>query len=398
MTMALSGIRVLDFGRFIAGPYCAALLADMGADVIRIEKRDGSEDRTLIPLSWRDGEPQDGAMYLQMNRNKRGMTLDPMHAQARPVIARLVETADVVVANLPYYTLEAIGIDYTSLAKINPRVILTTVSAFGRGGPYAERLGFDGVAQTMSGAVALSGTPEQPIRSYAPWVDFSTASLAAFGTLAALMAREKTGRGQEVEGALLRTAATIMSTALIEQDILKLDRQATLNRGQTAGPSDIFRCQDGWITVLINGNPLFKRWAKLMGEPHWLSDPRFASDAARGDNGAALSERTQRWCAERKVAQAIAELEAAKIPAGPLYFPQQLLDDPHTQSAGYFHPVSYPGLPKPAPLSSTPVKLSATPGTIRHAAPQLGQHTDEILGSLGYTAQEIAHLREAAVI
>lgn len=395
---ALSGIRVLDFGRYIAGPYCAALLGDMGAEVIRIEKRDGSEDRTLIPLGWRNGEPAEGAMFFQMNRNKKGITLDPMHADARPVVEALIKTADVVVANLPHSTLAAMGLDWASIHRVNPRTILTTVSAFGKGGPYEERLGFDGVAQAMSGAVYLSGEPGQPVRSYAPWVDFSTASLAAFGTLAALIARQTTGKGQEVEGALLRTATTIMSTGLIEQHVLKLDRVATGNRGQTAGPSDIFRCKDGWITVLINGNPLFKRWARLMGEEHWLSDPRFASDAARGDNGVALSERTQAWCAGRTVAEAIAALEKAKIPAGPVYSPQQMLDDPHAREAGYFAHIAYPGHSGETPVAATPVKLSATPGTVRHGPPELGQHTDEILLETGLTAAAIADLRAKGAV
>jgi crotonobetainyl-CoA:carnitine CoA-transferase CaiB-like acyl-CoA transferase len=236
------------------------------------------------------------------------------------------------------------------------------------------------------------------VRSYAPWVDFSTASLAAFGTLAALIARQSTGRGQEVEGALLRTATTIMSTGLMEQHVLKLDRVATGNRGQTAGPSDIFRCKDGWITILINGNPLFKRWARLMGEDHWLADPRFASDSARGDNGAALSERTQAWCDGRTVAEAIAALEKAKIPAGPVYSPQQMLEDPHARAAGYFAPVTYPGLAGETPVAATPVKLSDTPGTVRHGPPELGQHTDEILRGAGYSAPEIAELRAKGVV
>jgi crotonobetainyl-CoA:carnitine CoA-transferase CaiB-like acyl-CoA transferase len=395
---ALTGIRVLDFGRYIAGPYCAALMADMGAEVIRVEKRDGSEDRTLIPLHWQDGAPAEGAMFLQMNRNKKGITLDPMHADARPVVEKLIRTADVVVANLPHSTLVAMGLDWATIHRVNPRTILTTVSAFGKGGPYTERLGFDGVAQAMSGAVYLSGEPGQPVRSYAPWVDFSTASLAAYGTLAALIARQTTGRGQEVEGALLRTATTIMSTALMEQHVLKLDRVATGNRGQTAGPSDIFRCKDGWVTVLINGNPLFKRWARLMGEDHWLTDPRFSSDAARGDNGAALSERTQNWCAGRTVAEAIRDLEKAKIPAGPVYSPQQMLNDPHAEAAGYFASVTYPGLAGATPVAATPVVLSDTPGTVRHGPPELGQDTDEILTGIGLSRAEIAALRDKGVI
>ena len=195
MKTALAGIRVLDFGRYIAGPYCAALLGDMGAEVIRIEKRDGSEDRTLVPVVHADdGTPGEGALFLQMNRNKKGMTLDPAHPRGREIVQKLIRTADVVVVNLPPQTLASLGLDWPSVHAINPRTVLTTVSAFGTGGPYSERLGFDGVAQAMSGAVYMSGSPEQPVRSAASWVDFGTASLAAFGTMTALFARQATGK------------------------------------------------------------------------------------------------------------------------------------------------------------------------------------------------------------
>ena len=399
MKSALEGIRVLDFGRYIAGPYCAALLGDMGAEVIRIEKRDGSEDRTLIPLFHNeDGSPGEGALFLQMNRNKKGITLDPAHPKGREVVKRLINTADVVVVNLPPQTLKSLNLDWPSVHALNPRTVLTTASAFGSGGPYEERLGFDGVAQAMSGAVYMSGTPDQPVRAASSWVDFGTASLAAFGTMTALFAREKTGRGQHVEGALLRTAVTFMAQTLVEQAVLKKDRVATLNRGQTAGPSDILRCKDGWITVLINGNPLFKRWAKMIGEDGLLTDPRFATDEARGDNGEQLSDRAERWCASRTVAEALAELERAKVPAGPVLAPQQVLDDPHVEAARYLTKIMFPGLPAPAPIMATPVLLSETPGAITAPPPVLGQHTDEILTQLGMSKAEIDDLRASGAI
>ena len=399
MSGPLDGVVVLDFTQLLQGPYATQMLGDMGAEVIRIEKRDGSEDRTLVPVMHdADGKPGEGAVFLQMNRNKKGLTLDPAHAKGREIVKRLIKTADVVVVNLPPQTLTSLGLDWPAVQALNPKCVLTTVSAFGSGGPYAERLGFDGVAQAMSGAVYLAGTAAQPVRSAASWVDFGTASLAAFGTMAALFARVKTGRGQHVEGALLRTATTYATQALIEQDLIAVNRVATVNRGQTSGPADIFKCRDGWVTVLCNGDPLYRRWAKLMGESEWLSDPRFASDEARGDNGAILSERTSRWCASRTVAEALAELEKAKVPAGPVYAPQQLLDDPHVNQAGFFAEVAFPGLPKPARIFTTPVVLSETPGTIRMPPPTLGQHTDEILRGIGCSPAEIAELREAGAI
>ena len=394
MDSVLAGIRVLDFGRYIAGPYCAALLADLGADVIRIERRDGGEDRWVAPV----GEDGVGAMYLVMNRNKRAMTLDPSSPKGREIVKKLVATADVVVANLPPDVLRHLALDLESLRTAKPDIILTTVTAFGAGGPWSHKHGFDGIGQAMSGSAYLTGTPEQPLRAAVAWVDCGTASVAALGTLGALMQRQKTGRGQKVEAALLRTAVAFNNPTLVEQQVIKADRIATVNRGQTSAPSDLFRTRDGWIIAYAIGGPMYKRWAQLMGEPHWLTDPRFEDDLARGDHGEIISERMSRWTAERTTEQALAELEKVQIPAGPLYSPQQALEDAHIRAAGLLADTDYPGLPRPAPLAPTPVDLSETPGTFRHRAPKLGEHTDAILGELGYSAEAITQLRADKVI
>jgi crotonobetainyl-CoA:carnitine CoA-transferase CaiB-like acyl-CoA transferase len=329
-----------------------------------------------------------------MNRNKRAMTLDPASADGRLIVKKLVATADVVVANLPPEVLRGLALDLDSLRRVKPDIILTTVTAFGAGGPWSGKHGFDGIGQLMCGSAYLTGTPEQPMRAAVAWVDCGTASLAAFGTLAALMARQKTGRGQKVEGALLRTAIAFNNPALVEQQVVQVDRVATGNRGQTAAPSDVFRTKDGWIIAYAIGNPMFARWARLMGEDSWLTDPRFKDDLARGDHGEIISRRMS----VRTTAEALAALEAAKIPAGPLYSPQQALDDPHIRAAGLLHDTEYPGLPRPAPLAPTPIELSETPGRFRHHAPALGEHTDAILAELGYGTEEIARLRTDGVI
>jgi crotonobetainyl-CoA:carnitine CoA-transferase CaiB-like acyl-CoA transferase len=394
MTKVLEGFRVLDFGRYIAGPYCGTLLGDMGAEVIRIEKVDGSEDRFLSPIT----DKGDGALFLQLARNKKCLTLNPMKPEGREIVKKLVATADVVIANLPPDTLTAMGLDYDSLKATKPDIILTTVSAFGRGGPYANRVGFDGLGQAMSGNMYLSGTPEQPVKAYAPFIDFGTASLSAFGTMAALFERQKTGKGQMVEGSLFSTALTMMNGAAIEQAAIKPNRVATLNRSQTSGPADTFKTKTGWVLVQSVGGPLFKRWANLMGEDHWVDDPRFKDDITRGDNGELISERLATWCAERTSAEVLEAMEEARLPAGPIMSPQDVLEDPHIAAKGLFQPVQYPGLDIPAPLMRTPVELSETPGEIRTRAPTLGEHTDEIMKELGYSMEQIDKLRENRII
>ena len=396
MPGVLDGVRVLDFGRYIAGPFCAALLGDLGAEVIRIERIGGGEDRFFIPV----GGPADGggAMFLAMNRNKRGMTLDPAASKGREIVRKLVATADVVVANLPPAVLRSLTLDLDSLRAVKPDIILTTVTGFGAGGPLSNKHGFDGIGQAMSGAVYLSGTPEQPIALKVPWVDFGTACLSAFGTLAALLERGKSGHGQKVEGALLRTAIAFANAVLIEQSLTQANRVAIDNRGFNSAPADYFRTTDGWIVATVIGEPMFRRWCRMIGEEHWLADPRFADDQARGDNGAVVSARMSQWCAERSCEEALAALEKASIVAGQVYSPQQALDDEHIRAAHLLEERDYPGLAATVPLAPTPIELSETPGSYRRPAPLLGEHTDEILASLGYDGAEIAALHAEKVV
>ncbi len=401
MAGVLDGIRVLDFGRYIAGPFCAALLGDLGAEVIRIERIGGGEDRGMIPVgAGPRTEPftGGGAMFLAMNRNKVGMTLDPAAPKGREIVRKLVATADVVVANLPPRVLRSLALDLDSLRQTKPDIILTTVTGFGSGGPLSHKHGFDGIGQSMSGGVFLSGTPDQPIALKVPWVDFGTACLSAFGTMAALIERGKTGRGQKVEGALLRTAIAFTNATLIEQALTGANRTATLNRGFNSAPADIFRTKDGWIVATVIGAPMFRRWARMIGEEHWLKDPRFRDDQSRADHGEIISARMAEWCSSRSCVEALAALEQASIVAGQVYSPQQALDDPHIRAAGLLEEVTFPGLDNTLPLAPTPIELSETPGAYRRRAPLVGEHTDEILRSLGYAAVEIAALCEEGVI
>jgi crotonobetainyl-CoA:carnitine CoA-transferase CaiB-like acyl-CoA transferase len=392
----LAGVRVLDFGRYVAGPYCATLLGYLGAEVIRIEKRDGGEDRYIAPIAA-SGE---GGVFFQTACNKKSLTLDPAGAQGREVVRRLVRSADVVVANLPPSGLQSLGLDYASLKAIRPDIILVTQSSFGDAGPLAELGGFDGVGQAMSGAMHMTGTPGHPVKSAAPYVDYSTAVLSAFGTLAALIQRAQTGEGQEVKTNLLGTAMAVFGSHLVEQSALGIDRVPTGNRVQTSAPSDVFATCDGHILTHTVGNGLFRRWAKLMGDAdRWINDPRFQSDQSRGDHSDEILARMRHWCAGRTTAEALRELQAAGLPSGPVQTPRQALDHPQVAAMQALRAITdFPGLQRPASVPDLPVKLSVSGGGITHRPPLLGEHTDEVLHGLGYSSAEITALRNARVI
>ena len=388
--LLLNDIRVLDFGRFIAGPFCGALLGDLGADVIRVEKTNGSEDRFTSPVT----EDGDGAAYMQLNRNKRGLTLNPKKPNGKKILRKLIESADVVIANLPPDTLASMGLDYQSLCTIKPNIILTTSTAFGSEGPYGQRVGFDGVAQAMSGNMYLTGHENEPMRNYLPYVDFTTASLNAMATLAAIIHKIKTGEGQHVQGALLASAITIANGTLIEQQQLNKNRVATGNRGQTSAPVDAFQTQDGWILVQVVGDPLYARWAVLMGEDEWLTDPKYANDEVRGNNAVDISRRMSDWTSTRTTAEAIESLEAARIPCGEVLSPQGALDNEQVAAMQFLTPTDYPGLKKPAAVARMPIDFSSIDTDVRYRAPTLGEHTNEILQSLGFSGQDIVNFRK----
>ena len=390
----LQGFKVLDFGRYIAGPYCAALLADFGADVIRIDRVGGSEDRLILPVTAH-GE---GAQFLQCNRNKRSISLDIDSVEGREVVRRMVQSADVVIANMPPRTLENLGLDYATLARIKPDIILTASTAFGSHPADRDRVGFDGVGQAISGLVHMGGMPDHPMKAMVPVVDFPTALACAFGTVLALMERKASGKGQEVGASLQQTALNLCSATLIEEAMLHLDRKATMNRAPNYGPSDIFRVKDGWIIAQALGQGMFKRWTRLIGKPELFDDARFADDKLRGENGEVLSGLMSEWCAPLTTNEALARLEEARIPAGPVRSPRQVLADGRLSESRAFEWIDYPGAEGQVPIAATPLSLSRTPPSIRRRPPTAGEHTDEVLLEFGYSQAEINRMREQGIV
>jgi crotonobetainyl-CoA:carnitine CoA-transferase CaiB-like acyl-CoA transferase len=388
----LDGIRVIDFGRFIAAPYCAMLLADFGADVIRVERRDGGEDRRLGPVTA-SGE---GGLFLNLNRNKRGITLDLAHPSAEAIIHRLVSSADIVIVNLPIGVMQKLKLDYERLRQIKPDIILVMASAFGPDGPYRDRIGFDGVVQAMSGAMSLTGFAGPPVRSIVSWVDYGTALHAAFGTMAALYHRLQTGRGQVIDVSLLATGVTFMTPLLAERQAIGIRREQLGNTGYYAAPADAYRTRDGWILVPTIGDEMFRRWARLVGRTDLINDPRCKDDITRGNHAQLINDVMKDWCARRTRDEALGELERARIPCGPVYDLDEVLADPQVNARSLLEEIDYDG--SAVPIAAPPLRLNETPAARLRPAPRLGEHTDEVLQELGFAVTEIAAFRNGGVV
>ncbi len=387
----LAGIRVLDFGRYIAAPYCASLLGALGAEVIRVEPPEGNDDRFVMPVS-----PEAGAMYLHVNRNKRSLPIDLRHPRATEVTHRLVRNADVVIANMVPKTLAKVGLDYEALRRLKHDIILTNITAYGEGGPQRDSIGFDGTGQAMSGAIHLSGWEDQPFRAAVSYVDYGTALASAFATLAAIHEHSRTGRGQEVQTSLLSTALTMMNPILIEEASGQRSRTPIGNRSPIAGPSDIFATSDGWIIVQVIGQQMFERWTLIVGAPHLLDDPRFADDIGRGEHGAVLSAFMKDWCRGRSSAECLATLRSARIPCSPILSPAEALAEPQNRENGFLDWESGAGLAQQLPFL-LPFRMAGDlPAS--NAAPALGQGAREVLRGAGFSNMEVDALRDDGVI
>ncbi len=392
--MVLDGFCVLDFGRYIAGPFCAALLADMGADVIRIEKVDGGDDRNVAPIAP-DGS---GALFMAANRNKRGMTLNPMKEEGQVIAKKLIATADVVVANLPLPALKQMGIDYESLKAVKEDIILVMNTAFGSEGGYSERVGFDTVAQAMSGAMDLTGFSGKPSRSVVLFEDYGTAMLGAFGTVCALMERDKSGKGQIVETSLMKTGLNYMNPLIMEKMMACITRQQQGNRSFWGAPADTYKTQDGWLVVSVLGQSFFKRWTELVNRPDLLNHPLLQTDASRSEHVEMIDKVMVPWCKKRTTEQAIRELNDARISCAPVYTINEVISDEEIMNDSIIKNIPYPDSENPVPYVDTPVSLSQSPGSVRTAAPVVGADTEMIMTELGYNKDEIVRLKDNRVI
>jgi crotonobetainyl-CoA:carnitine CoA-transferase CaiB-like acyl-CoA transferase len=393
--LALDGIRVVDLSRVIAGPWCGALLADLGADVIKVEDTGGGdESRTWPP--YKDGE---SAAYLLFNRNKRAMTLDLKAPEGVEVVKTLVGAADVLVENFRTGAMEGLGLGYDGLAVINPRLIYCSVAAFGRTGPRKDSAGYEALLQAFSGIMSITGEPGgPPVRSAVSFLDLTTGVLCALGVCAAILQRERTGLGQRVDGSLLETAVSLLAYHGEGYLLAGVVPKALGSGHPSLSPYRNFRCKDGqWIFIAAANDRFWQKLTRALGLDWMATDPRFAVNRQRVANRKELETMLEEIIGGYDREPLLELLGEADVPATPVNTVDQVMNDPQTIERGIVQRAVHPRLGE-IPVIGTPLKFSRmTPG-VRRAAPLRGEHTDSILAECGYSAQRISELREKKVI
>jgi crotonobetainyl-CoA:carnitine CoA-transferase CaiB-like acyl-CoA transferase len=386
MSGPLAGVKVLELAQIMAGPTCGIMLADLGADVIKVERVPGGDDTRRMDRPAVNGE---SASFMAMNRNKRGIALNLKLPAAQTALKRMAARADVVTENYRQGTMEKLGVGYESLREINPALIYCSISGYGRTGPYADKGGYDLIAQGMSGLMSVTGEPGRaPAKSGGPVCDINAGVLAALGVVSAYVHRLKTGEGQLVD------------TSLFEAGIQQMYWQAAIYfaTGEVPGPTgsahilsapyQAFRAADGWLTIGGANQGNWERLVRVLDAPQWLADPRFASNAERMQHLEALTEVMNEKIRAWKTKDLIAALDAAGVPCGPINSIADVAADPHALAREMVVELEHPRAGRTRALG-LPVKLSRTPGKVSRPAPVLGQHTREVLGEFGFSAAEI---------
>jgi crotonobetainyl-CoA:carnitine CoA-transferase CaiB-like acyl-CoA transferase len=394
-SLSLDGVRVLDLSRVLAGPFCGMLLSDLGADVIKIEDTgSGDESRTWPP--HKDGE---SAAFLVINRNKRDMTLDLKAPEGVGVLQRMVASADVLIENFRTGTMESFGLGYDTLSAINPRLVYCSVSAFGRSGPRKDAAGYEALMQAFSGIMSITGEPDgAPLRCGVSFLDLTTGIFCAFGIVNALLHRTRTGLGQRVDGSLLETAVTLLNYHA-EGYLLTGSQPKPLGSSHPSlSPYRTFKCRDGqWIFIAGANDRFWQRLAPALGLAELAQDPRFAVNIERVKNRRELEAALEAAIARHDREPLLKILEDAGVPATPVNTVQQVMEDAQTAARSMIERVVHPRLGE-IPVVGTPIKFSRMRAGVRRAAPQQGEHTDEILAEYDYSSADIASLRAKKVV
>jgi crotonobetainyl-CoA:carnitine CoA-transferase CaiB-like acyl-CoA transferase len=388
----LSGLKVLDLTEHMAGPFCTMILADMGAEVVKLE-RPGKGDSSRAMGDGSERNPY----FRYINRNKKSITLDYKNPEGKALFLRLVADMDVLVENYRPTVMPRAGLGFATLHEVNPRLIYAQLSGFGYDGPYAGRGGFDLIAQGMGGIMYVTGEPDGPPTSVGlPICDLGTGMWAVQGILAALWERERTGTGRLVECSLLETAIGFSSWTSAQwlADHVEPTRQGSRHR-QNA-PYQRMRTKDGYLMIGAASQSIWRRCAEALGHPEWCEDPRFATNQARLENRAALEAEMEAVFATGTTAHWVAVLEKAGVPCGPVYNYAQMFADPQVRHRGMIQYASDPELGA-VPHIRTPIRIGDDIA-VRSVAPKLGQHNAEIFGRLGLSEADLARLRDKGVV
>lgn len=396
---ALEGVRVIDLTQALAGPFCTSLLADQGADVVKIEPPRGDFLRYVGPYAS-DEEPRDyGGVFQSANRNKRSLVLDLKKPEAREVLLRLVDDADILVENFSAGVMERLGLDYDTLAARNPRLVYASIRGFGdtTGGesPYKDWPAFDIVAQAMGGLMSITGTDaEHPVRVGSGVGDTVPGLYAAFGILAALREAERTGQGQYVDVAMADAVLAISEVVVNTYGHTGVVPEPIGNQLRGFAPFDTVQAKDGIVALGAPHNPQWAKLAAVMEQPELVDDPRFATDHDRWINREAVYEVVNAWTRTRTVAELIETL-GGKVPLGPIFDAEDIFRDPHFAARDMLPTVTHPQTGRTVTVPGIPAKLSHTPGSIDRRAPLIGEHTVEILREAGLDTAELTALAES---
>lgn len=402
-TMPLAGVRVLELGRLIAAPLVGQMLADLGAEVIKVERPDGGDDFRRygsVVIKDREGKPTtESAAYTSANRNKRSITVNLAHPDGQDVVTRLAKASDIFIENFMVGALAKFGLDYPSIRKLNPGIIYLSVTGYGQSGPYAHRPGTDSAFQALSGLMSITGEPDgEPTKSGNYAIDNSAGLYGAVAVLAALRLRDRTGEGQQIDLSLLECGIASLAQRTSEYLNGGAIPGRIGNRTPGTAPGQLFRCSDGYIAVQAGSDGLFRKFCAVIDRSDFLADPRYATMQLRYANIAPLIETLEGIFITRSSKQWFDDLSVAGLIAAPIYDVQQCFDDPHVKARGLRVTATHP-LGASVNMVANPIRFSATPITGYRVAPTLSADTRDVLSRLlGYDDDRISQLRRSGAI
>jgi crotonobetainyl-CoA:carnitine CoA-transferase CaiB-like acyl-CoA transferase len=399
---ALEGLRIIDMTLMLAGPYASMMLADQGADVIKVEPLEGDFTRGLGPYRTDDATRVFGGYFQSINRNKRSIALNLKSPRGKEVFLRLISEADVLLENFRAGVMDRLGLSYEELRKRNPKLVYAAIRGYGdprlSDSPYAMWPAYDVIAQAMGGIMGITGPDARSPTKVGPGIgDILPATFSAFGVLAAVFRAQRTGQGQFVDVSMLDCILALCERPLYQHTYERRNPAPEGNRHPFIAPFGMIACKDGFVTVACPADNFWAELCQLMGQPELIKDPRFLTVADRSENANDVYQVVGAFLALHTKKELL-ELFGGKVPFGPVYTMSEIVDDPHFVAREMVVPLDHPGCAEPVAVAGVPVKMSETPGRVRHRAPKLSEQCDEILDQLGFSKDQVDSLRADKVV